>query len=241
MVSDSLRGLEIVLAGGSGGLGGATAELLAAEGARLVVSYRSNALRAAPLASVARLVQADLTVPEDRRRLLDAAPHLYGLVIFAGDPARVTGSEDLERTARRSWEVNFLGPVLLAREAAERMRTIGTAGAIVLFSTMQALAVFPGSTAYAGPKRALLEAARILAKECRGAPNIRVNVIAPGVMAAGMAEASIAAGKYERYLQEGAIHRFGTPADVARAVRFLLEPDSYITGQVLVVDGGLTL
>lgn len=238
---DSLRGLEIVLAGGSGGLGGATVELLAAEGARLVVSYRANALRAAPLASVARLLQADLTVAEDRRRLLDAAAHLYGLVVFAGDPARVTDPKDLEETARRSWEVNFLGPVLLAREAAERMRARGTPGAIVLFSTMQALALFPGSTAYAAPKRALLEAARILAKECRGAPNIRVNVIAPGVMAAGMAEASIAAGKYDRYLQEGVIHRFGTPADIARAVRFLLEPDSYITGQVLVVDGGLTL
>ncbi|HXG33486.1 MAG TPA: SDR family oxidoreductase [Bryobacteraceae bacterium] len=238
---DSLRGREIVLAGGSGGLGAATAELLAAEGARLVVSYRSNAMRAAPLASVARLLQADLTVEADRSRLLDAAPELYGLVVFAGDPARLSSPADFEPAARRSWEVNFLGPVLLAREAAARMRAAGTPGAIVLFSTMQALALFPGSTAYAAPKRALLEAARILAKECRGAPNIRVNVVAPGVMAAGMAEASIAAGKYDRYVQEGVIHRFGHPADVARAVRFFLEPDSYVTGQVLVVDGGLTL
>ncbi|MCS6954463.1 MAG: SDR family oxidoreductase [Bryobacterales bacterium] len=238
---ESLRGREIVLAGGSGGLGAATAELLAAEGARLVVSYRSNAPRAAPLASVARLVQADVTVPEDRARLLDAAPELYGLVVFAGDPARVADPNDFEQTVRRSWEVNFLGPVLLAREAADRMRAAGTPGAIVLFSTMQALSVFPGSTAYAAPKRALLEAARILAKECRGTPNVRVNVVAPGVMAAGMAEASIAAGKYDRYLQEGVIHRFGRPSDVARAVRFFLEPDNYVTGQVLLVDGGLTL
>ena len=84
-------------------------------------------------------------------------------------------------------------------------------------------------------------AARILAKECRGAANIRVNVVSPGVTAAGMAEASIASGKYDRYLQEGVISRFGRAEDVARAVRFFLEPDNYVTGQVLCVDGGMTL
>jgi len=92
-----------------------------------------------------------------------------------------------------------------------------------------------------GEKAALLHAARILAKECRGKTNIRVNVIAPGVMAAGMAEVSIASGKYERYLADGVIPRYGQAADVARAVRFFLEPDNYVTGQVLSVDGGITL
>jgi NAD(P)-dependent dehydrogenase (short-subunit alcohol dehydrogenase family) len=106
---------------------------------------------------------------------------------------------------------------------------------------MQAVGLFSGSTAYAGGKAALQHAALILAKECRGPVNIRVNVIAPGVTAAGMAEASIATGKYDRYLQEGIVHRFGKAIDVARAVRFLLEPDNYITGQVLSVDGGITL
>jgi NAD(P)-dependent dehydrogenase (short-subunit alcohol dehydrogenase family) len=137
--------------------------------------------------------------------------------------------------------VNYEGPILLARETAERMKARGTPGAIVLFASMQAVALFPGSTAYAGEKAALLHSARILAKECRGPANIRVNVIAPGVMQAGMAEASIASGKYERYITDGLIPRYGTAADVARAVRFLLEPDNYITGQVLAVDGGITL
>ncbi len=121
------------------------------------------------------------------------------------------------------------------------MRAAGAPGAIVLLASMQAVALFPGSTAYAAAKSALVHGARILAKECRGAANIRVNVVAPGVTAAGMAEASIAAGKYDRYVEEGAIPRFGRAVDVARAVRFLLEPDNYITGQVLAVDGGLTL
>jgi len=142
---------------------------------------------------------------------------------------------------RASFELNYEGPLLLAREAAARMKGHGTPGAIVLFASMQAVALFPGSTAYAGAKAALAHAARILAKEYRGPANIRVNVIAPGVMKAGMAEASIASGKYDRYLADGIIPRWGEAADVARAVRFLLEPDTYITGQVLSVDGGITL
>ncbi len=238
---DPLRGKQIVLAGGSGGLGSATAELLAAEGAELIVSYRANAARAERLAAIARLVQADLGRSDDRARLLDAAPNLYGLAVFSGDPARVIGPGQLEEQIRRSGEVNYVGPVLLAREAAARMQARGTEGAIVLLGTMQAAAVFPGSTAYAGAKAALAAAARVLAKECRGPANIRVNVVSPGVTAAGMAEASIAAGKYERYIRENIVARYGAALDVARAVRFFLEPDNYITGQALTVDGGLTL
>ena len=220
-----VAGLEILLAGGAGGLGSASAELLKSEGANVIVSSRQHGIR------------ADITVADDRKRLLDALGKLYGLVVFTGSPAR----GEMEEAMRISHQVNYEGPILLAREAAERMKATGTQGAIVLFATMQAVALFPGSTAYAGEKAALLHAARILAKECRGQANIRVNVIAPGVMAAGMAEASIASGKYERYLQDGIIPRYGKAQDVARAVRFLLEPDNYITGQVLSVDGGITL
>jgi 3-oxoacyl-[acyl-carrier protein] reductase len=238
---ETLQGREIVLAGGSGGLGSAAAGLLAAEGAKLVLSYRANRERAERLHGSAHIVQADLSVDADRKRLLDAAPEIYGLVIFAGDPARVPQGADPRGAMIQSHEINYLGPILLAREAAERMKAAGTPGAIVLFATMQAVALFPGSTAYAAQKAALVHAARILAKECRGPANLRVNVVSPGVTAAGMAEASVASGKYDRYLKEGVIPRYGRPADVARAVRFFLEPDNYVTGQVLSIDGGLTL
>lgn len=239
-MAHELKGREIVLAGGAGGLGSATARLLAEESPRLVVSYRSNTARARQLSDVAEAVQADLTKAEDRTRLLDAAPNLYGLVVFAGDPSRVKDPADLESVMRQAFEINCVGPVLLAREAAARMRSRKTPGAIVLFSTMQAVSLQPGSTAYATSKASVQYAARILAKELRG-ENIRVNVVAPGVTAAGMAEASIASGKYDRFLQEGVIPRFGRAVDVARAVRFFLEPDCYVTGQVLSVDGGATL
>lgn len=238
---ETLRGRSVIVAGGSGGLGSAAVELLLDEGAEVTVSYRANRQRAEKFAGRARLVQADLTRAEDRTRLLDAAPGFYGLAVFTGDPSRVSDPAKLEEAMLHSHQVNYAGPMLLAREAAERMRAAEVPGAIVLLSTMQAVAVFPGSTAYAGAKTALVQGARILAKECRGKGNIRVNVICPGVNAAGMAEASIAAGKYERFLTDGIIPRYGKADDIARAVRFLLEPDNYITGQVLTVDGGLTL
>jgi len=240
-LTESLRGREVILAGGTGGIGTAVTEALLGEGARLTISFRSNRERASRWQDAAIVVQADLALQEDRTRLLDAAPALYALVVLAGDPARFPDASQMESAMRRSHEANYFGPILLAREAVARLKASSTPGAIVLVSTMQANALFPGSTVYAAQKAALQHAALILAKECRGPSNIRVNVVSPGITAAGMAEASIAAGKYDRFLQEGVIGRFGRASDVARAIRFFLEPDNYVTGQVLCVDGGITL
>src|SRR4029453_3640352 len=140
-----------------------------------------------------------------------------------------------------SFAANYEAPVLLARALAAPMLEKGTRGAMVLFSSTEGGPPFEGSLAYAGPKAALLHAARILAKEWGGPTDIRVNVIAPGATIAGMARASIDSGKYDAYVERGVVARFGRPEDVARVVRLLLEPDSYITGQVITVDGGLTL
>ncbi|MBS1859627.1 MAG: SDR family oxidoreductase [Acidobacteria bacterium] len=238
---DSLRGREVILAGGAGGIGSAITELLVAEGARVTVGYRTNRDRAARWEASTTVVQADLTTEAGRIRLLDASPALYAVVVLAGDPARVADPERIESAMQRSHDANYLGPILFAREAARRMHAASTPGAIVLLSTMQANALFPGSTVYAAQKAAIQHAARILAREYRGAANIRINVVSPGITAAGMAEASIAAGKYDRFVQDGTLARFGRAHDVARAIRFFLEPDNYITGQVLCVDGGITL
>jgi NAD(P)-dependent dehydrogenase (short-subunit alcohol dehydrogenase family) len=235
---DTLRGREIILAGGAGGLGAVTASMLSQEGATVILSYRANHERAERIGRNHRVVQADISSEVDRAILLDAAPELFGLVILTGDPSR---GSNLAETLPRSFEANFASPILLAREAAERMKLRETPGAIVILGTMQASALFPNSTAYAAQKAALVHASRILAKEMRGPVNIRVNVVNPGVTTAGMAQASVASGKYEPYLQQGAIPRYGQAEDVARAIRFFLEPDNYITGQVLTVDGGLTL
>jgi NAD(P)-dependent dehydrogenase (short-subunit alcohol dehydrogenase family) len=237
-MTENLRGREIILAGGTGGLGAVAASMLSQEGATIILSYRANHERAERVGRNQHVLQADLGSEDDRTALLEAAPELYGLVILSGDPSR---GSDLEETLPRSFETNFSGPVLLAREAADRMKAHGTPGAIVFLGTMQAGALFPNSTAYAAQKAALVHAARILAKEMRGPANIRVNVVNPGVTNVGMAQASVASGKYGPYLEQGAISRYGEAIDVARAIRFFLEPDNYVTGQVLTVDGGLTL
>lgn len=249
--ASSLAGRVCVLAGGSGGIGAVVARALHAEGAPLVIGYRRARARAEALAAElaarggpsAVLVGGDLAREETRDALLVAARALgepYGLVVLAGDPARPAAGTATQAEIETSLTDNYIGPILLARRfAAERASAGG--GAVVLLSTMQGVALFEGSLAYGVPKAALIHAARLLAKEHGGAAQVRVNVVAPGVTAAGMAEASIRAGKYDRFVEGGVISRFGRPEDVARAIRFFLEPDNYVTGQILTVDGGLTL
>lgn len=247
---NQLAGRTIVVAGGTGGLGAATSMLLAREGAHLIIGYRKNRERATKLSEAigkqfgakVQLIEGEIASAEVRRTYLEAVEKAggppAGVVIFPGDPARVT-FEKLDRDAlMASAELNYVGPVLLAIELGEVMEKAPLGGSVVLLSTVQAHAAFPGSLNYAAPKAALAHAATILAQQWN---RVRVNVVAPGATLAGMAAASIQSGKYDRHVTSSAIPRLGRPEDIARAVRFFLEPDNYTTGQTLVVDGGLTL
>jgi NAD(P)-dependent dehydrogenase (short-subunit alcohol dehydrogenase family) len=245
----TLASRVVAVAGGTGGLGAALVALLASEGARVIVGYRANRERAEALGRAMQeqfgaqlaFIEGDIADESVRRKFLDAAATmnapLAGAAIFPGNPARVKWA-DLDAPAlEESLRVNFIGPLLLARELGDAMETAGE-GSLVFLGTMQAVAPFDSSMNYAAPKAALLHATRILAKQWR---HVRVNCVAPGATQAGMAETSVASGKYDSYVSSGAIPRFGKPEDVARAVRFFLEPGGYATGQVLLVDGGLTL
>ncbi len=248
--SGTLAGRLVVLAGGTGGLGAATAILLASEGARLILGYRANRERAEGVARAIEerfrqkpaLVAGDLaetkTLQAYREAVERAGTPLYGAVVFPGDPARGRlDSLDLD-AMEASARANYIGPLLLARDLGGKIEQEHADGSIVLLATMQALAAFESSLNYATAKAALAHGARILAKQWK---KVRVNVIAPGATVVGMAAESIRSGKYDAYRASGAIARFGRPEDIARAVRFFLEPDNYTTGQVLLVDGGLTL
>jgi NAD(P)-dependent dehydrogenase (short-subunit alcohol dehydrogenase family) len=248
-----LAGRAVLVAGATGGLGSSTAALLAHSGAAVVAGYLADRGRAETLKqalearykTTIHLVEGDIADPAVRSRYIETADALrkglYGLVCFTGDPARVKFENVTDGDFHDSFQKNYISPLLLAREAAARMKQRAVEGSIVLLSTMQAVAVFESSVNYAGPKTALIQAARILAKQWGGPGGIRVNVVAPGVNRAGMALKSIESGKYDFYIEQGIIPRFGRPEDVARVVRLLLEPDNYVTGQVITVDGGLTL
>ena len=235
-----MKGKSIILAGGSGGLGTALAEAIVARGGVPVIGCRNNRERAETLGArlKAPVVVGDVLEESVRAELIAAARNageLYGLVPLLGDPARVPIEKATEADLLASMRTNFVGPVLLARDL---VAALGDAdGSVVFVSTMQGVGVFPGSTTYAAPKAALVHTAKILAKQWK----VRVNVVAPGVNDAGMAEASVRSGKYDGFLEKKVIPRFGRPEDVARAILLFLEPDNYMTGQVLTVDGGLSL
>src|SRR5262249_15341190 len=162
--SDGMKGRTVILAGGSGGLGAAVADHLAARGAMPVIGCKTNRSRAEALAGTIfakyglrpPVVVGDIIENGVRQALIDEARRagvLYGLVPLVGQPARVpietATAEDLIYSTRE----NFIGPALLARDFAAALGAQD--GSIVFISTMQAVGVFSGSAAYAAPKAAL--------------------------------------------------------------------------------------
>ncbi|HET6268442.1 MAG TPA: SDR family oxidoreductase, partial [Acidobacteriota bacterium] len=165
----------------------------------------------------------------------------YALINLVGDPARVDWQKAQINQMQDSLLKNASAPLHSAKEFARHLKDRKRSGAIVLFSSMQGIYPFEGSLYYGTAKAALIHGAKILAKDFGGDPFIRINVIAPGVNQAGMAEESIKKGKYEKLVEQKIVPRYGAASDIAKVAEFLLDPDLYMTGQVLLYDGGLTL
>ena len=248
-----LAGRVILLAGGTGGLGAATAALLVTEGAYPILGYHTNRGRAELVqqrlqdiySGPVGLIQCDILDAAGRQRFVEDAlrvrDRIDGLVVFTGDPARAKTADLGSPAFQEALDQNTVAPLLLARDVALTMRERSARGAIVLLSSMQGTYPFEGSLAYGTAKGALIHGAKVLAKDFGGRPGVNINVVAPGVTTVGMARASVDSGKYDPMIDRGVISRFGRPEDIARVVRLLIDPDGYITGQVVVVDGGLTL
>jgi 3-oxoacyl-[acyl-carrier protein] reductase len=225
--------------GGSRGIGRAIALELAAAGATVTLSYRSGKDEAEEVAreAGARAVQADVSNADEAKRLVDDAGDIDILVNNAG----ITRDGLLARMSDDDWadviETN-LGGVFHTCRAAARGMMKRRAGSIVNISSIVGLHGNPGQTNYSASKAGIIGFTKALAREL-GNRGVRANVVAPGYVDTRLTQV-IADDMKELMLANTPLGRFGKPEDVAGAVRFLCSDEaSFITGEVLLVDGGL--
>jgi 3-oxoacyl-[acyl-carrier protein] reductase len=235
----SLEGRRALVTGGSRGIGRAIAAELARAGAEVVVGYRSGAEEAAAVAAEigGRAVQADVSSPDDAARLVEEAGELDILVNNAG----VTRDGLLARMGDEDWreviETN-LSSVFYTCRAVTRPMMKRRAGAIVNISSVVGVHGNLGQTNYGAAKAGIIGFTKSLAREL-GSRGVRANVVAPGYVKTRLTDV-IPEDLQGVMLANTPLGRLGDPEDVAGAVRFLCSDEaSFITGEVLLVDGGL--
>jgi 3-oxoacyl-[acyl-carrier protein] reductase len=235
----SLEGKNALVTGASRGIGRAIAAELARAGANVVIGYRSGKDEAEALATEigARAIQADVSDAEDARRLVEEAGDLDILVNNAG----LTRDGLLARMSDEDWrtviETN-LSSVFYTCRAVTRPMMKKRSGAIVNVSSIVGVHGNWGQTNYAASKAGIIGFTKSLAREL-GSRNVRANVVAPGYVKTQLTDV-LPEEATAAMLQNTPLGRLGEPEDVAGAVRFLCSDEaSYITGDVILVDGGL--
>lgn len=235
----SLDGKTALVTGASKGIGRAIAIELAAAGAAVVVGYRTGKDDAETLAEElgARAVQADVSDPAEAKRLVEEAGDLDILINNAG----LTRDGVLARMADEDWrtviETN-LSSVFYTCRAVSRSMMRKRAGAIVNVSSIVGVHGNWGQTNYAASKAGIIGFTKSLAREL-GSRNVRANVVAPGYVRTQLTDV-LPEEAAQAMLANTPLGRLGEPSDVAGAVRFLCSDEaSFITGEVLLVDGGL--
>jgi len=244
MSAASLARRVVAVTGSSSGIGAATARAFAALGASVLVnSSRTVAEGEAVAASLAdaRYVQGDITDPDVPQRIVDAALEQWGrldvLVNNAGTTALIPHHDVQAATVdvwRRIFEVNVFGTWAMSVAALPSLRDAG--GAIVNVASVAGVRPTGSSIPYAASKAALNHMTVLLAKVV--GPEVRVNAVAPGLVDTPWTED----WDFVREIvqQTAPLKRSGQPEDVAEVV-VALATAAYVTGQVVVVDGGLSL
>jgi NAD(P)-dependent dehydrogenase (short-subunit alcohol dehydrogenase family) len=258
-VTGGIAGWSILVTGGGSGIGYATAERFAAEGAHVTICGRTEQKLAdatARISSVAaqgattRYVVADVTVEEQVVAAVtatrEATGRIDGLFACAGGSTHIGSVLTADVAAVRSTiDLNLMGSVICVKQGGLAMQTQdvdpdhGGRGAIVLMSSGAGRFPHPHLWAYGVAKAGICFLAETAGEEL-GPLGIRVNAVAPGIIDDELMSFITAGGPLlDDYLAQMPLGRVGTVDDVAAAVRYLIGPESsWVTGETLGVDGG---
>ena len=244
-----LTGKRILVTGASSGIGVATAELLAAEGAMVGVHYHRKKAEAQKLIEKIRAgggqaeeFEADLLNREARARLVpETIERLGGLNALVNNAGAVFGTVPFTELDESAWNQTFLlnveSPFFLSQAAFRHMRTAG-GGKIVNLSSIGVKFGGSARTLHYSAAKAALETVTLGLAKAGAADRVLVNAIRPGVIATSFHSAK-STREWEARVQMIPLKRPGTPFDIARMILFLLSSaGDFITGQVFAVSGG---
>jgi len=241
-----LCGRVALVTGAAKRVGRAIALALAGRGADVALHYRSSASEARATAeAVERLgrravtIRADLAQPTEVEALADRAVQAFGTIDVLVNSAALFYRTPLEKLTGEEWEqflrVNLTGPFLLARRLGLLMKRRGE-GKIVNVADIAGMRPWAEFLPYCVSKGALITLTQGLAKAL--APEVQVNAVAPGSV---LLPEEYGDREREAIVRATPLKRIGDPGDVAQTVLFLVEGPDFITGQVIVVDGGRSI
>ena len=239
----SLDGKVALVTGGSRGIGAAISRELAKAGAKVALNYRAGQEAADEVAGEigGLAVRADVSKPEEVQAVIERVEGEFGDIDALVNNAGVTRDTLIARMTDDDWQTvidtNLRGTFNTSRAVSRKMLR-RRAGSIVNLSSVVGVHGNPGQANYAASKAGIIGLTKALAREL-GSRGVRVNAIAPGYISTELTDV-LNDEQRGLILQNTPLGRLGEPEDVARAVRFLCSDEAaFITGEVLLVDGGL--